>query len=202
MKKSVEKIRGAVSAEASAEAARILQEARAEVKRLLDEAGRAEEDKFLSMRDAERARCEQELAREVARAQQASRLALLEARNRAIDRIFAGVRGEVLRLPPEQYVKMLRAWIVEIDASSAGEIVAAPRDARSLATLIEEANASRAREAHLTLSNETAPFESGFIFRTARYEVEKSLDAWLEERKAETAPRIEKELFGDRALKS
>lgn len=197
MKKSVEQIREAVQAEAAAEAARILQEARAQVERLLDDARRAEEEKGLARRDAERTRREQEVAREIARAQQSSRLALLEARNRVIDRVFARVREEIFRLPPEQYVKMLRAWLLELDLSSAGEIVAAPRDARALATLIEEANKARARELQLALSGEAAPFESGFIFRTARYEIEKSLDAWLEERKAEMAPKIEKELFGD-----
>ncbi len=196
MKKAVEQIRGAVHAEASAEAARILQEARAQVERLFDDARRAEEDKGLARRDAERIRREQEAAREIARAQQASRLALLEARNRVIDRIFARVREDIFRLHPERHVKMLRAWLAELDPSSAGEIVAAPRDARALATLIEEANRARAREARITLSGETAPFESGFIFRTARYEIEKSLDAWLVERKAEMSPRIEKELFG------
>ena len=196
MKKAVEQIRGAVHAEASAEAARILQEARAQVERLFDDARRAEEDKGLARRDAERIRREQEAAREIARAQQASRLALLEARNRVIDRIFARVREDIFRLHPERHVKMLRAWLAELDPSSAGEIVAAPRDARALATLIEEANRARAREARITLSGETAPLESGFIFRTARYEIEKSLDAWLVERKAEMSPRIEKELFG------
>ena len=196
MKKAVEQIRGAVHAEASAEAARILQEARAQVERLFDDARRAEEDKGLARRDAERIRREQEAAREIARAQQASRLALLEARNRVIDRIFARVREDIFRLHPERHVKMLRAWLAALDPSAAGEIVAAPRDARALATLIEEANRARAREARITLSGETAPFESGFIFRTARYEIEKSLDAWLVERKAEMSPRIEKELFG------
>ena len=160
MKKAVEQIRGAVHAEASAEAARILQEARAQVERLFDDARRAEEDKGLARRDAERIRREQEAAREIARAQQASRLALLEARNRVIDRIFARVREDIFRLHPERHVKMLRAWLAELDPSSAGEIVAAPRDARALATRIEEANRARAREARITLSGETAPFES------------------------------------------
>ena len=41
-----------------------------------------------------------------------------------------------------------------------------------------------------------APFESGFVVRTAQYVVERSLDGWLEERKREMAPRLERELFG------
>lgn len=196
MKKSLEQIREAVRAEASAEAARILREARAEVQRLLDEARRAEEEKGRARREAERTRREQDAAREIARAQQGSRLALLDARNRAIDRIFAAVREEARSLPPERYGKMLRAWVAELDPSSGGEVIAAPRDAHALAALIEEANGGRASGSRLTLSKEAAPFESGFIFRTARYEVEKSLGAWLEERKTEMAPRIEKELFG------
>jgi vacuolar-type H+-ATPase subunit E/Vma4 len=195
MKKSVERIRETVRKDASAEAAQILKQARAQVERLLGDARRAEEEKGRARRDADRARCEQEVSRQIARAHQAARLALLEARNRAIDGIFARVREEALKLPAEQYAKMLRAWLVELDPSSGGEIIAAPRDSRSLATLIEEANKGRAPESRLSLSKETAPFESGFIFRTARYEEEKSLDAWLVERKAEMAPRIERELF-------
>ncbi|MEJ2745520.1 MAG: V-type ATP synthase subunit E family protein [bacterium] len=197
MKKSVERIRETVRVEASTEAARILKEAREQVERLLGDARRAEEEKGRARRDAERARCEREVSREIARAHQASRLALLGARNRAIDEIFAKVREEVLNLSPERYVKMLRVWFAELDSSSGGEIIAASRDTRSLATLIEEANKGRAHESRLTLSKETAPFESGFIFRTARYEVEISLDSWLGERKAEMSPRIEKELFGE-----
>jgi len=197
MKKAVEQIQKAVREEASAEAARILREARAQVERLLEDARRVEEDKGRARRDGERARCEQDVAREIARAQQASRLALLGTRNRVIDEIFARVREEALQLPRERHGKMLRAWLAEIDSSSGGEIIAAPRDAHALEALVREANRGRGSESRLALSGEKATFESGFIFRTPRYEVKKSLDSWLEEQKMEMSPQIEKELFGE-----
>ncbi len=197
MKKAVEQIRKAVREEASAESARILQEARAEVDRLLEDSQKAEEETGRARREGERTRREQENAREIARARQSSRLALLDARNKIIDEVFAQVRREVLHLPQERYRKVLRAWLAEIEPASGGEIIAAPRDASMLEALVKEANGGRGAESQLVISKEKAPFESGFVFRTPRYEVKKSLDSWIEEQKREMSPQIERELFGE-----
>ena len=75
-------------------------------------------------------------------------------------------------------------------------MVPAERDAALVGELVREANASRPAEAAFTMSGARAPFESGFVVRTAQYVVERSLDGWLEERKREMAPRLERELFG------
>jgi vacuolar-type H+-ATPase subunit E/Vma4 len=195
MNKAVEQIHKSVREEAEGEAARIRREAEEQLKRLLEEARREEESKAEPRLRDEKARLEQNLLREVARAQRGARLACLEACNRVLEGVFSRVRDEVLRLPAERYRVILRRWLGELDASTGGNILPAARDAEALTRLVSEINSARDVGARLTLSRERAPILSGFIFRTPRYEVTKSLEAWLEEQKRNVAPRFEKELF-------
>lgn len=199
MNNAIERIRGAVREEAEAEAAHVLAEAREQLERILEESRREEDRKALAAVEAARARLSQEAFRDVSRAQRGARLALLAARNRVIDEIFSRVRQEALRLPAERYREVMRRWLAGVDAPGGGEVIPASRDAALIERLIPEVNASRPADAALTVSAARAPFESGFIVRTAQFEIERSLDGWLEEQKRESSPRIERELFGEAA---
>ena len=197
MNNAIDRIRGAVRGEAETEAARILAEAREQLERMLDEFRRDEEGKALAAVEAERRRLAQESFREISRAQRGARLALLAARNRVIDEIFSRARAEALHLPEGRYREILRRWLVAVDAPGGGEVIPARRDAALVERLVGEVNASRPAAAALVVSAARAPFESGFVVRTAQFEVEWSLDEWMGEQKREMAPRLERELFGE-----
>jgi vacuolar-type H+-ATPase subunit E/Vma4 len=197
MKKAVEQIQKAVVEEAKAEAAHILREAQDQLQRLLEDARRDEERKAEARLQEGRARLEQNLLREVARAQREARLACLDARNRVLECIFSRAMDEALQLPPARYREILRRWLGELETSAGGDILPAARDAEALAGLIGEMNPSRDEGSRLTLSREMSRFLRGFIFSTPRYEVTKSLEAWMEEQKRSMAPWLEKELFGE-----
>lgn len=197
MKKAVEKIQQTVRAEAEAEAAHTLREAREELDQRVAAAREEEEHKALAAVEDERQRLAQEEFREISRAQRAMRLALLSARNRVIEEIFSRARGEALRMPADRYGKIMQNWLAEVDVPRGGEVLPAARDAALIEGLVAEMNRSRPPEAALALSKERAPFESGFIVRTPRFEIERSLEGWIEEQKRERAPRLERELFGD-----
>jgi len=193
MSAALERIQRAGREEAAAEAARILHEAREQLGRLAEAARSEEEQRAEARLREERAMAEQDLLRQVARARREAKLASLEARNKAIGDVFRRVREEILHLPPERYRGLLRRWLGEIDPSAEGEIIPAPRDSELLAALIAEMGAG----SRLKIIRGAAPFESGFIFRTPRYEVTKSLESWLEEERRRMTPWLEGELFGE-----
>ncbi len=197
MKKAVEQIQKAVVEEAKAEAAHILHEANKEMERLLEDSRREEEHRAEAHLREEKARMELAALREISRAQLKARLACLDARNRVIECIFSRAMDEALQLPPARYREILRRWLGELETSAGGDILPAARDAEALAGLIGEMNPSRDAGSRLTLSRERSRFLSGFIFSTPRYEVTKSLEAWMEEQKRSMAPWLEKELFGE-----
>ena len=197
MKIAVERIQRSVREGAEAEAAHTLREAREELDQRVAAAREEEEHKALVAVEDERQRLAQEEFREVSRARRAMRLSLLAARNRVIEEIFSQARGEALRMPADRYREILRKWIAEADAPEGGEVLPAPRDAALMEGLVAELNRSRPPGAALVLSKARAPFESGFIVRTPRFEIERSLDGWVEEQKRELSPRLERELFGD-----
>ncbi len=197
MNKALEKIRRSILAEAEEEAARVVAEARAGLEQLLRGVEEEEERKVASGIEEERARLAREGFREISRAQRGARLALLAARNRVIDGIFSRVREEALRLPPERYREILRRWLSEADAPGGGEVLAAARDAAVVEGLVAELNRSRPPGAALRFSDARAPFESGVVVRTARFEIGRSLDEWIAEKRRELAPALEAELFGE-----
>ncbi|MDD5556297.1 MAG: V-type ATP synthase subunit E family protein [bacterium] len=194
---ALDPVRAAVLAEAEAEAARIAAEARAQLDRLLAEGRREDEERARVRLEEERAAIEGEAMREVARARREARMALLAARNRVLDEVMKGAREELLRTSPERYGAMLRRWIEGIDAPEGGEIVPGAEDAEVVAEIAGDLNRERPAGRRLSVSAERAPFERGFLFRTARFGVERSLDGWLEERKRERIPALDRELFGD-----
>jgi vacuolar-type H+-ATPase subunit E/Vma4 len=197
MKNAVERIRHSVREGAEAEAAHTLREAREELDQRVAAAREEEEHKALAAVEGERQRLAQEEFREVSRAQRAMRLSLLAARNRVIEEIFSMARGETLRMPADRYRKIMQHWLAEVDVPRGGEVLPAARDAALIEGLVAEMNRSRPPEAAFALSKERAPFESGFIVRTPGFEIERSLEGWIEEQKRELAPRLERELFGD-----
>ena len=126
-------------------------------------------------------------------------LTLLGARNLVVEGIFSRVREAALRMPAAAYRKLLRNWLSGVDAPEGGEVIPAARDAAVVGELVAELNRARPPEAAFSVSNGRAAFESGFIVRTPRFQVERSLEGWLAEQKRELAPRLRRELFGDAA---
>jgi len=196
MKQAIEKIRSSIRGEAEAEASHNLREAREQLVSMLAEAGREEEQRARTLIEQERSWCDQQMVRDISQAQRAARLEALAARNRVLEEIFSTVRKEIQELPAERYGKLLRVWVRELDAREEGELVAGRKDIGLLREIVAELNASRHAAARVTVSGDTAPFERGFIFRTPRFEIERSLSSWIEEQKREMAPELEHDLFG------
>ncbi|MCX6354964.1 MAG: V-type ATP synthase subunit E [Candidatus Aureabacteria bacterium] len=195
MKQAIEKLRNSIRSEAEAEASHILREAREQLVSMLAEAGREEEQRARALIEEERSRCDQQMVRDISQSQRAARLEALAARNRVLEEIFLAVRKEIQELPAERYGKLLRVWVRELDAPEGGELAAGRKDSGLLREIVAELNASRPPAARIKVSGDAAPFERGFIFRTPRFEIERSLSAWIEEQKREMAPELEHDLF-------
>ena len=198
---NVENIRNAIEADAHKEAERIEEVAR---KRADDKVQAAEQ------------RLQQAFERRVKEAQQHHEnlknraiialrsmlsMELLAAKNAAIAEAFTHAVQQVVSLPDNGYTKLLLKWLKDAAPDEPARLVLAERDRKSLGKkLVDEINKNRAAEA-ITLDDnpgELGEIEGGFILRTAKFEVDRSLDSIVGKLKEEMAPQIAAELFGKR----
>jgi vacuolar-type H+-ATPase subunit E/Vma4 len=130
--------------------------------------------------------------RALAQSRREGRLRVLAARNRAAEEIFARAAREILALPADARRDVLRRWLGEGDANLGGEVLPAAADRPVLAQLVAEATGRFGPAVQLRLSDRDAPFSTGFVLKTDTYEVRRSLEDWLDEKKREIAPELER----------
>jgi len=127
---------------------------------------------------------------------------LLSAKNAAIDEAFAEAVRRVVNLPDDGYRKLLLKWLKEAAPDGSAHLVLAERDRNAFGRwLVDEINAARPAEKAISLDEdpgELGEIAGGFILRTEKYEVDRSLDSIVSKLEEEMAPEIAAELFGDR----
>ena len=197
MSDPVEKARAAVLVAARREADALREAARESLRRATEEF-RARTAAALAERlAAAEAALREKNRRAVAQARREGRLRVLSARNRALDEVFARAGKEILALPAEARREVLRRRLGECARDLGGEVLPAAADRPLLAGLIAEENRSRPPAGQLRLSGSDAPFATGFVLRTATYEIRRSLEGWLMEKRRETAPDLGPEPGGN-----
>jgi len=193
---SVERIREAILKEARAEAARIEAEARARHNERIEAAKRSLEQEFQQRFESGRQRAERETERELARRRSEHSMDLLARRNAILDRLFQDAGRCLAEAPDEQYRTVVQAWMKEVPAGVAGEVLCNERDAARLRPLIDDLNAARDPDAKLRLVPGDRPHRGGVIFRTEKFEIDLSLDARLGRLREDLAPEVARMLFG------
>lgn len=202
MKEAIEKSRGSVLAAAAKEAAALRAGAREELTRELAKVLSEEKAKLKARLAAAEAALAELSRRALSQARREGRLQVLQTRNQAIAEIFDRVRGEILALPAEKHRDVLRIWLAACDPAAGGEVLPAARDREILRGLVEEMNAARPASSRLALSVRDAPGATGFILKTETYEINRSLEDWLAEKKRDLAPRLFQELCDASASQS
>lgn len=139
---------------------------------------------------------EEDAARRLLQAKGVQSKQLLEHRNALLGRVFAEARQRILDLPQDQYVEVMTRRLTRTAGKDGGRLRVHPQDRPAFDRLLGPWNASRPADARVTV-DEGAPLEKrgGFIFVSAAYEVDQTLDTILSDMEYALAPEIGAEIL-------
>jgi vacuolar-type H+-ATPase subunit E/Vma4 len=190
----LENIRQAVLAEAKTKATRIVDSAKKNAANLLKSRKELAEQEFDRICRHRMQAIEEEYGRKLIQLKGAAGKQVLDKRNALLKTLFEKARGEILAWPAEKYAGVMRRLIGKAAGSDAGEVRVHPDDVAVFEKILSELNTSR--HTNLTLSR-GAPLakRGGFIFVSADFEVDQTLDTILREIEYDTLPVIAEGLF-------
>jgi vacuolar-type H+-ATPase subunit E/Vma4 len=186
----LEKIRHAVLSEAKAEATHIIESARKKNSDFLKSQKEVAEQEFERLRKFRTQAIEDEYSRKLIQLQGAASKQILDKRNILLRSLFERVRHEILSWPPEQYGKVMGRLIENAAGKLEGKIRVHPDEKDLFEKILSEVNAK------ITV-DQTAPLpeRGGFIFVSASFEVDQTLDTMLQDIEHDMLPAIASELF-------
>ncbi|HUW32841.1 MAG TPA: V-type ATP synthase subunit E [Planctomycetota bacterium] len=196
---SVDRIKTAILSEAGKEAERI----RTAGRKKADEKFRAAEHQLTArlrqrLQDAEQHQRDLANRGTVTLRSQLS-MELLAAKNELVDKVVDKALDNVVNLPNNGYRVLLMKWLKNAPQGEPGELVLNERDRKAFGQqLVSDLNRVRAKEAALVLGQQALPIRGGFVLRTERYEIDRTLDSLIVKLKEEMAPEIASQLFGSR----
>lgn len=184
----------------------VLDTARKEAERIVEKARHAaqmklkavEENISAEMERRVQAACraiDEECARQLGKTRGAQGKALLEARNGRLKDVIAAARKMALADAAGYAKRMARLLEEAAQGEVAGRVITHAADRAMFQKLLDALNAKRPASAKLSLDQATLPEQGGFIFRTAAYDVDRTLDTLLAERERVMAPELARALF-------
>lgn len=190
----LENIRQAVLAEAKTKATRIVDSAKKNAASLLKSRKELAEQELDRICRHRMQAIEEEYGRKLIQLKGAAGKQVLDKRNALLKSLFEKARGEILAWPAEKYAGVMMRLIEKAAGSDAGELRVHPDDVSVFEKILSELNTSR--RTNLTLSRGTPLAKrGGFIFESADFEVDQTLDTILREIEYDTLPVIAEELF-------
>jgi len=193
---SFEKVESAVTAEARADADKILAEARKESEELMGRF-REESQKILeeAIHQAEVASA-RETARQLGLARHEGRLEVLNAKNSVIDDIFRKVDDKLRSLDKKDYMTLIEGWIRSMSPEICGTLRVSPKDAEIYSReFLMRINSGRPLQGAFTAVVEDNTIDGGFIIEGDTYTVDFTLDRKLNELRESIAGELARELF-------
>ena len=184
----------------------VLDTARKEAERIVEKARHAaqmklkaaEENISAEMERRVQAACraiDEECARQLGKTRGAQGKALLEARNGRLKDVIAAAREMALADAAGYAKRMARLLEEAAQGEVAGRVITHAADRAMFQKLLDALNAKRPASAKLSLDQATLSERGGFIFRTAAYDVDRTLDTLLAERERVMAPELARALF-------
>lgn len=195
----LDKITARIEADASADAAAIVREAKERCTQILAEADRASQDRYWE--------CAREGMKSVeARTQRLSRAADMEARKtilafkqETVSSVFDRVREQLLSLPRAEYLDFLTEKVHQAATVGDEELILNEKDRKELGPELLGRAGKRLAERGLTpalrLSEETGDFPGGVIVRRGDVSVNCSIDALVEQARSDLAAEVAATLF-------
>jgi vacuolar-type H+-ATPase subunit E/Vma4 len=191
----VEKIRQSVLAEARAEAARIIDGAKGNNATVLKSQKEVTEQEFDRLCRLRMQAIEEEYNRKLIQLKGTASKQILDKRNILLKSLFERAKHEILAWLPEQYAKVMGRLIENAAGKLEGEIRVHPDEKDLFEKILSELNEGRGG-AKVTL-DQTGPLpeRGGFIFVSASFEVDQTLDTMLKDIEHDMLPDIASELF-------
>lgn len=191
----LEKIRHAVLSEAKAGATHIIDSAKKKSGDFLKSQKEVADQEFERLRKSRTQAIEDEYGRKLIQLQGAAGKQILDKRNILLKSLFERARHEILAWPPAQYGKVMGRLIENAAGKLEGKIRVHPEEKDLFEKILSELNEGRG-EAKIAV-DQTAPLpeRGGFIFVSATFEVDQTLDTMLQDIEHDMLPDIASELF-------
>ena len=191
----LEKIRQAVLTEARAEATRIVQSAKKTTANLLKvhkETAEQEYDRLCKLRMQA---IEEETNRKLIQFKGAAGKQILDKRNGLLKSLFERAAQEILAWPSVKYAEVMGRLIEKGAGNYEGKIRVHPEEREVFETVLSHLSGGRG-DAKITLDpSGSLPERGGFIFMSADFEVDQTLDTILREIEHDILPAIAADLF-------
>jgi V/A-type H+-transporting ATPase subunit E len=186
-----------ILAEAKEQAKRILAEANKEIEQIQAQAKKELEqlDKQIQA-DLEQASA-QEQHRILAGARQAVTAELLQTKHEMLDKVFAGAKKALAKMPAEDYQKMLASWLKEAVVTGDEEVLAAKGEKNLSQELLDNLN-KKLKNGKLKLSKEKVAGSGGFVLEEEKTRTRVTWEVLLSQARRELEPELSKKLFADR----
>lgn len=195
----IEKITARIEADAVAEAAVILQEAKAQCAQILADAGRAAQERYWE-RAREGMKSVEDRAQRLGRAaDMEARKSVLAFKQETVSGVFDAVQEKLLALPETEYLSFLADKAVGAAVSGEEELILNAKDKDCLGEkLLQTANArlsAEGKKAGLTIAAETGDFLGGLIIRQGNVSVNCTVDALVTQARNDLAADVAAVLF-------
>jgi len=191
----LEKIRESVLAEARAEAARIIDDAKRKNAAVLKSQKEVSELEFDRRCRVRMQAIEEEYSRKLIQLKGTASKQILDKRNILLKSLFEGAKHEILAWPPEQYAKVMGRLIENAGGKIEGRIRVHPGEKDLFEKILSELNESRGGAKIIVDQTALLPERGGFIFVSASFEVDQTLDTMLKDIEHDMLPAIASELF-------
>ena len=119
----------------------------------------------------------------------------LQTRKKLIDEIFAKAADKIKNMNDADYVQLMEKLLIASVETGNEQIVIGKNDNRLDANFLETVNKQLDSKGHLTIANDKADIDAGFILRRDKVRVNVSLDVLLGQVREELEIEIAKELF-------
>ncbi len=198
MTMGLEKIRHAVFSEADAEATHIIESAKKKNSDFLKGRKEAAEQEFERLWKFRTQAIEEDYSRKLIQLQGAAGKQILDRRNVLLKALFEKAEQEILAWPLEQYGKVMSRLIEKAAGKLEGKIRIHPDERNLFEKILSGLNQDRG-DAKITLDpNDWLPKRGGFIFVSADFEVDQTLDTMLKEIEHDLLPGIAADLFPEK----
>lgn len=125
-----------------------------------------------------------------------NRLRILEAKNKAIDEVFAKVRDAIAALSDDDYVAMVGKWLASLPADVGGVLRVNPKDEARFAARAADLNRGRSGPGRFTAVRADPEVASGAVVDGPGYAVDCTVDRRLGELRETAAGDLARTLFG------
>jgi len=190
----LENIRQAVLADAKAKATRIADSAKKNAASLLKSRKELAEQEFDRICRHRMQAIEEEYSRKLIQLKGTAGKQVLDKRNALLRSLFDKAREEIVAWPSEKYAGVMRRLIEKAAGNDAGEIRVHHDETAVFEKILSELNVGRSTKIALS-RGAPLPERGGFIFVSAHFEVDQTLDTILREIEYDMIPVIAERLF-------